>query len=192
MLTERLDSWLPDPAVRTRHARSAAVAPDVLWDAAASVRLNETGTLGRLVRWRISGTPADMTFRELIATDPFHVLAEGDGWSISGLVGRIWTLSRDYPPLDGPDDFLAWDTRGTVKVLFAHWVEDDGNGGATFHSEARVDPTDRWAGMRLKAIWAALGKFERLIGAEPLAVAVRRAGELSPGRAPARPSASRR
>ena len=106
-----------------------------------------------------------------------RVLAEGEGWSISGLVGRIWTLSRDYPPLEGPDQFRAWDTRGTVKVLFAHWVEDDGDGGATFFSEARVDPTDRWAAMRLKAIWAALGKFERLIGAEPLSVAVRRASD---------------
>lgn len=192
MLTERLDSWLPDPAVRTRHRRSAAVAPEVLWDAAASVRLDETRTLGRLVRWRIPGTPASMTFQDLIASDPFHVLAEGACWSISGLVGRIWTLSRDYPPLGGPDDFLAWDARGTVRVLFAHWVEEDRDGRSTFVSEARVDPTDRWAAMRLRTIWAALGKFERLIGAEPLSVAVRRAEALSRDRARVPPAPSRR
>jgi hypothetical protein len=29
--------------------------------------------------------------------------------------------------------------------------------------------------MRLKAVWTVLGPFERLVGAEPLALAVRRA-----------------
>jgi hypothetical protein len=34
---------------------------------------------------------------------------------------------------------------------------------------------DRRAGLRLRAVWALVGQFERLIGAEPLPVAVRRA-----------------
>lgn len=177
MRTDELDLWLPNPAIRTRHERSANVAPELLWDAAASVRLDETGTLGRLVRWRIPGVPADQTFQGLIASPPFTVLAEGDCWSLSGLVGRIWTLSRDYPTLSGADEFRAWKKRGTVRVLMAHWVQEGADGASTFVSEARVGPTDRWAAMRMRSIWAVLGRFERLIGAEPLSVAVRRADE---------------
>jgi hypothetical protein len=38
-----------------------------------------------------------------------------------------------------------------------------------------VTPVDAQARLRLKAIWAVLGPFERLVGAEPLELAVRRA-----------------
>jgi hypothetical protein len=169
-----LDDWLPDAAVRSRHRRRAAAAPDALWAAARDLRLSETGTLGRLVRWRIPGTAADQTFRGLLAEYPFVVLAEGDRWSMSGLCGRIWTLNRDYPRLDGPEAFRGWDEPGTVRVLFAHWVESDGD-GSTIHSEARVAPVDRAAALRLRSLWVVVGVFERLIGAESLALAVARA-----------------
>jgi hypothetical protein len=165
-----LDHWLPDPIVCSRHSRPSSAAPDVLWTAATSVRLDDTGTLGRLVRWRIPETPGSLTFRELFARYPFTVLEEGDGWSVSGLCGRIWTLSRDYPRLDGPTSFAEWDEPGTVRVAFANWVAD----GEIF-SEARVAAVDRSAAMRMRALWLVVGRFERLIGAEPLALAVRRA-----------------
>jgi len=158
--------------VRTRHRRRAAAGPDALWDAARGLRLSETGTLGRLVRWRIPGTAPDQTFRGLLAEYPFVLLAEGERWSTSGLCGRIWTLTRDYPRLEGPDAFRAWDEPGTVRVLFAHWVEPDGDGGSTIVSEARVGPVDRAAAVRLRSLWMLVGMFERLIGAESLDLAV--------------------
>jgi hypothetical protein len=172
-----LDAWLPDPAIRTRHRRVAPDAtPAALWDAAGTLRVDETGPLGRVVRWRIPGLPPGVTFRELFASPPFTVLAEGEGWSVSGLVGRIWTLRRDYPRLDGDRAaaFAAWSQPGTVRVLFAHWVEEDA-AGAALVSEARVAPVDRGAALRLRALWAVVGPFERLIGGEALARATRRA-----------------
>jgi hypothetical protein len=172
---EELDAWLPDPAVRTRHRQVAAAGADTLWAAAAAVRLDETRTIGRLVRWRIPGTPAGETFRELLGRYPFTVLAEGDGWSVSGLCGRIWTMKRDYPRLRGAEDFRAWREPGTVRVLFAHWVEPAGAGHHALVSEARVAPVDRRGRLALRSLWVAVGAFERLIGAEPLALAVRRA-----------------
>jgi hypothetical protein len=166
-----LDHWLPDPAVRTHHQRRAAAAPDDLWAAARDLRLSQTRTLGRLVRWRIPGTSADQTFRGLLAEYPLCLLAEGERWSISGLCGRIWTLNRDYPRLDGPEAFRAWDEPGTVRVLFSHWVHDDGDGASTIHSEARIAPVDRAADVRLRSLWVVVGVFERLIGSESLALA---------------------
>ena len=161
--------------MRTHHRRSAAATPEALWEAAREVRLSDTRALERLVRWRIPGVVHGQTYDELFRTDPFTLLAAGDTWSVSGLCGRIWTLTRDYPRLSGPEDFRAWDERGTVRVLFAHWTEPGDNGRATLVSEARVDPVDGLARARLKALWTVIGPFERLVGAEPLAVAVRRA-----------------
>jgi len=152
-----------------------AVDPDDLWAAAQGVRLRDTGALGRLVRWRIPGTPADLTLAELFRRYPFTVLEEGERHLVAGLAGRIWTLTRDYPRLDGPDDFRDWDQRGTVRVAFAHWVETDEEGRAVLQTQAHITPADAIAATRLRALWAVMGRFERLVGAQGVRVALRRA-----------------
>jgi hypothetical protein len=175
MADERLDAWLGSPAVRTHHRRSAAAGPEALWRQATEVRLNETRSLGRLVRWRIPGLAGDLTYHELFRSYPFCVLEEDRHLLVTGLCGRIWTLARDYPRLDGPSEFAAWDTPGTVRVLFAHWVREAGDGRAELVSEARVQPVDARSALRLRALWTVIGRFERLVGAEPLELAARRA-----------------
>ena len=174
-----LDRWLPDPVVRTRHSRTAAVEPAVLWDAATRVRLDQTPALGRIVQWRLPGTEVHQTFRALLAHHPFTVLEEGEGYSLSGLCGRIWTFTPDYPALRGADDFRAWDEPATVRVLFADWVQSDG-AGARIISEARVCPTDVRARIALRSLWLVVKVFERLIGAEVLEAAVRQATAPQP------------
>ena len=175
MAAERLDAWLGAPAVRTHHRRSAVASTQALWDRATEVRINETRTLGRLVRWRIPGLAADLTYHELFRAYPFCVLEEDEHLLVTGLCGRIWTLARDYPRLAGPDEFRDWDEPGTVRVAFGHWVEAGEDGRAELVSEARVEPVDARAGLRLRALWTVIGRFERLVGAEPLDLAARRA-----------------
>jgi hypothetical protein len=155
-----LDAWIAGAPVRTHHRRRAKASPDALWEAAREVRLADTGTLGRMVRWRIPGTPTDIRFHEMFATYPFVLLEEGERHSISGLCGKIWTLQRDYPALDSPEAFRDWDQRGTVRVLFGHWVQDLGDGRSELVSEARVKPTDRLASVRLRALWSVVGRAE--------------------------------
>ena len=169
-----LDAWLPDPAIRTYHRRTAPLGPAEFWQVAQDVQLRETGRLDSLVRWRIPGTPPETRVGDLFRSYPVIVLDEGDTHLVSGLVGRIWTLTRDYPRLDGPDAFRAWSQRGTVRVAFAHWVTPHAD-GAEIHAEARVQTFDRVGSLRLKTLWAVLGRFERLIGASGLSAAVRRA-----------------
>ncbi len=170
---------MPDPTVRTHHRRETESAPGALWAAASGVRLSETRTLGRLVRWRIPDLAPSLTYGELFRTYPFTILDEGPQHLLAGLCGRIWTLARDYPELDGPAAFSAWDEPGTVRVLFGHWVEPDAGGGAALVSEARVKPTDRHAAVRLRALWGIVGPFERLVGAEAIATAARASGARS-------------
>jgi hypothetical protein len=172
-----LDALLPDPQVRGSHRCSATADPDDLWRAASEVKIAEAPRLGRAVRWRIPDTPADISFRDLLRSYPFTVLAEGERWSVSGLCGRLWTLRRDYPRLEGPDDFLEWDEPGTVRVLLADWVEPEGDGQAAVCNESRIAPVDRGAALRLRALWAIVGGLERLVGGEALNAATRRAEE---------------
>jgi hypothetical protein len=170
-----LDAWLPEQQVRTRHRRTARADAERLWHAAQTVQICEAPTLGRVVRWRVPDTPGDLPFRELFRRYPFAILDEGRRCSISGLCGRVWTLQRDYPRLAGADEFRAWDEPGTVRVLFAHWVDGLGDGRSALVSESRVQPVDRHARVRMRALWTVVSRFERLIGGEALRVAARRA-----------------
>ena len=170
-----LDAWLPDPQVRVEHRRRAEADPHALWEAAEGVRLDETRTLGRLVRWRIPGTPGDLRFSDVFARYPFVVLDAGEDWSLSGLCGRIWTLARDYPSIEGAGEFRAWHEPHSVRVLLGHWVEPGDDGSSVLVSEARVAPTDRGASVRLRALWLVIGHLHRVIAAEPLPLAVARA-----------------
>jgi hypothetical protein len=170
-----LDAWLPGAAVRTHHRRAAPVAPEALWHAARELKLGETRALGRLIGWRIPGVSPGQTYDELFRSYPFTVLDEGPRHVISGLCGRIWTLARDYPHLAGAGEFRAWRQRGTVRVLFAHWVTTRPDGQAELSTEARVKPIDRASALRLRALWTVIGPFEPLVGTEPLTLAARHA-----------------
>jgi hypothetical protein len=172
----RLDHWLAAPAVRTHHRHSAPADPDALWNAATTVRIRDTRRLGRLVRWRIPGLEAGLTYNEMFRSYPFTVLEEAEHRLLSGLCGRIWTLARDYPRLSDAQAFARWDEPGTVRVLFGHWVRTAADGRSELVSEARVKPTDRAAALRLRALWSVIGPFERLVGAEAIAAAARAAG----------------
>ena len=170
-----LDAWLPHPAARTFHRRVARADADALWEAAGAVRLSDSRVLGRVVRWRIPGTDGDVTYRDLLAREPFTVLETSERHSLSGLVGRIWTLRRDYPALSGPEAFRDWAEPGTARVLFAHWVEPAGQGRSALVSEARVGVVDRQARLGLRLVRPLIATFEPLIGSEALAAAAGRA-----------------
>jgi hypothetical protein len=170
-----LDDWIAEPAVRTHLSKTAQAPPEALWSAATGVRLSDTRTLGRLVRWRIPGLSADQTFHDMFKRYPFALLAGGDGWTVSGLCGRLWTFAHDYPELRGDADFRAWDEPGTVRVLFAHWASDCGDGTSELHSEERIEPLDERAARRLRALWRIVAPLKDAVSAEPLPIAVERA-----------------
>ena len=170
-----LDAWIAEPTMRVRHRRSARAAPGVLWDAALSVRLRETPRLGRLVRWRIPGLGRDPSYDELFHSPPMIALEEREGALVSGLCGRIWRLRQPFPRLSDPEDFRNWSKPGTVRVLYANWVEPGTDGRSTLVSETRVAPVDRQGKIGLLAVRPLVAAFHNLIGGEPLALAVRRA-----------------
>jgi hypothetical protein len=170
-----LDTWLPDPTVRVSHSQVSSSDPATLWDAARSVELRDTHLLGRLVRWRIPGVPSGITFEGLFRGEPFAVLAEEEYALVSGLVGRIWTLRRDYPVLDDPEEFLEWSQPGTAKVVFAHWVEPTKPERSVLRSETRVKAFGAQGTIGLASVRPLIRGFQHLVSTDAMAAAVRAA-----------------
>jgi hypothetical protein len=170
-----LDDWLPKSSLRVLERRQSRATPEQLWEAARTVPLSETGLLGRLIRWRIPGTPPEIAFGEMFRRPPFTVLLEPERALVSGLVGRIWTLRRDYPELDSPEEFRDWSTRGTARVVFGHWVEESRDGGAVIVSDVRVQPIGAQGRLGVAAVRPLVRAFGGLVGSEGLQAAVRRA-----------------
>jgi len=134
--------------------------------------------LGRLVRWRIPGVPAQATFEDLFRHPPFIVLDDDKNALVSGLVGRIWTLRRDYPVLENLEEFRDWSKSGTAKVVFAHWVEAaDGTDseGSLLRSEARVKSYGSRGRIGLASVRPLISRFQQLVANDALAAAVRAA-----------------
>jgi hypothetical protein len=170
-----LDHWLDTPAVRTRHRRESGADPVALWSAAGSVRLRDCRVLGRLIRARIPGLSASLTFDELFRSDPFIVLDEGSTHLLSGLCGRIWTVRRDFTVPAEPREFRDWRVPGTARVLFASWAEPVAGGGSAIVSEVRVAAVDRRAALYVRGLGPFIAAFQGLVGVEPLTLAVQRA-----------------
>jgi hypothetical protein len=176
-----LDRWLPDPDLRVHHRRETDADAEALWQAAQSIRLGDAGMLGRLVRWRIPGLPKTTSFDHLFRNPPFVVLADEPGGLAAGLVGKIWTLRRDYPSLSGPGEFRSWSQAGTARVAFAHWVEPAGTGTALV-SEARVVALGIEGRIGLAAVRPLVASSHRLIVSDGIDAAVRRVDGGRPAR----------
>jgi hypothetical protein len=162
--------------MRVAHRRETSATPDQLWEAARGVRLSDARLLGRLVRWRIPGLAADLAFDELFRAPPFIVLAQAPGRALlSGLVGRIWTLRRDYPQLEDPEQFRTWSTPGTARVVFANWIETASDERAAINAEVRVEAIGAQGRVGVAAVRPLVGAFGSLIGSDGIEMAVRRA-----------------
>jgi hypothetical protein len=174
LVKPNLDTWLPETTLRVSHRRESSVSADELWQAATEVPLTDAGRLGRLVRWRIPGLEPDVTFDALFREPPFIVLDEGERALVSGLVGRIWTLRRDYPQLQSPEEFRDWSKRGTARVVLANWVEERDD-GAALASEARVQGVGTQGRVGVAAVRPLVRAFQNLVASDGIAAAVRRA-----------------
>lgn len=175
-LTPDLDHWLAKPTMRVAHRRETRASAQAVWEAARGIRLSDTRLLGRLVRWRIPGVPAHTSFDELFRAPPFTALHEEDERAlVSGLVGRIWTLRRDYPELHDPEEFRAWSEPGTARVLFANWIEERAPANVVLRAEVRVEAIGAQGRVGVAAVRPLVAGFGYLVGSDGIDLAVKRA-----------------
>jgi hypothetical protein len=171
-----LDTWLPDHSIAFRHTRASKAAPEDLWEAALELRLSDTPTMRRLIRWRLGrhAPGGDTTYRELFRSGIFMLLEEGDRFSVSGLAGRIWNPSGDYARFESPGEYREYRRSGTAKVALMTEVREHPKGSQVV-TEARIRIDGRRARLVFRGFWAVVGKFSRFIPNEVQAAAVRRA-----------------
>jgi hypothetical protein len=142
--------------------------------------VHETRTLRPIIAWRLGRyAPAgDAPMRAVLASHPFHLLAEQGMASVSGMAGKLWSLGDTFVRFDGAVAFREWAEPGFCKVVVRHEVRADG-GGSEIESEVRIWCTSRGAQVRFRPYWAFIGPFSRFIGSELLSAAVRRAERIS-------------
>ncbi len=171
-----LDAWLPDPGrpgrapARERRVARAAVG------GRARVRLSDTRVLGRLVRWRIPGLPADSRSTRCSAQQPFMALIEiatgrsCRGWSGGSGRSGATTRARRRRGVSGLVD--ARDRQGAVRELGRA-------GGRGARRAARQRCACRRSALQgrigLTSVRPLIRGFQGLVGSEALAAAVRRA-----------------
>ena len=162
--------------MRLRYARASSASPDDLWRAATEIRLADTRTMRRLIRWRLGRhAPAPQTtYRDLFRSGIFTLLEDGERYSVSGAAGRIWSPSGDYAHFESAAEYREWSQPGTAKVVFLTAVHEHER-GSEIVSEARVSVQGRRARIMFRGLWTAVGRFAWVIGSEVLHAAVRRA-----------------
>jgi hypothetical protein len=175
-VTSSLDNWLPEHQIRLRHVRTSRASADELWHAARELRIAETPTMARLIRWRLGrhAPSADTTYRELFRSGIFMLLEEGERFSVSGVAGRIWHPSGDYARLESPADYRKYARPGTAQVALLTQVCEHEH-GSQIVSESRVCVHGRRARLLFRGFWALMRPFSRFVPNEVLAAAVRRA-----------------
>jgi hypothetical protein len=143
--------------------------------------VRDTRTLRPIIAWRLGrhAPAADTPLRAVLASHPFHLLAEEGMVSVSGMGGKLWALGDTFVRFDGPAAFRSWEEPGYCKVAVRHEVRAREGGGAEIESEVRIWCTDRHALLRFRPYWAVIGPFSRFIGSELLSAATRRAERTS-------------
>lgn len=127
------------------------------------------------MRWRIPGTTAEQSFEQLFTGPPFVMLERAEHALVAGIVGRIWTIRRDYPQLSEPEQFAGWSAPGTARVVFANWVDAADGGGATLTAEARVEAFGVQGRVGVAMVRPLIAAFHELVGSDGIEAAVRRA-----------------
>lgn len=138
--------------------------------------VRETRTLRPIIAWRLGryAPGGTVPMRTVLASHPFHLLAEDGMVSVSGLAGKLWSLGDTFVRFDSPEAFRGWAEPGFCKVAVRHEVVADG-AGSEIVSDARIWCTSLSALVRFRPYWAFIGPFSRFVGSELLSAATRRA-----------------
>jgi hypothetical protein len=149
--------------------------------------VRDTRTLRPIISLRFGrhAPSPDTTFRDLFRQMPFVLLEEGERASISGMAGRLWSISAGFVELRSPDEFRSFDAPSTVKVVVATTVRDHPR-GAEIVSDVRMACSDRRARVHFRAFWTFMSPLSRFIELELLRTATRRA-QAVPRRPPRDP-----
>ncbi|HEX6536465.1 MAG TPA: hypothetical protein VF041_17875 [Gemmatimonadaceae bacterium] len=156
-----LDRWLPAYEVSETHETRVAAPAALTYDVASSLRLQQSGVARAVIHAR----EWIMRARGGGAWPPGGITRQMEswGWSVLAIVpGRAIVLGTATQPWRGdvqfrplpPDEFLAFDRPGFVRLVTVIAVEPTGRDASLFRVQTRVAATDPEARARFRRYWA--------------------------------------
>jgi len=170
-----LDRFMPQYEVAERHRIYVAAPVDITLSAAAEMDLESNPVVRAIFKgreWILRSKQADpLRPRGLLALTKslgWSVLAEAPGHEIAmGCATKPWEPNPVFRSLT-PDDFVAFQEPGYVKIAWTLRADPLRNGASIFRTETRAIATDPEARRKFRRYWAFLSPGIFLIRAAML------------------------
>jgi hypothetical protein len=156
-----LDRFMPRYEVAERHHVPVDAPAGITLKAAAGCNLEASPLVRALFNsraWLLGVAPKNVAaptgLLARVASLGWRVLAEEpDREIVVGAVTRPWEADVVFRPIP-PDEFLAFDEPGYVKIAWTLRVDPTGPAACVFRTETRVTTTDERARERFRWYWA--------------------------------------
>jgi hypothetical protein len=159
---QRIDDFMPAYSFYERHETRVQATPEQVSRAVKAARFSDLPVAAALMRVRAMASgrfdpppPSPKPILEIFATPGTGFLpldATREGEYVGGMVGRPWVTERP-PRVETPEQFLAFDRPGYVKVAFnIRWV-DSGGGFTRLTTETRCQGTSAEATRIFARYW---------------------------------------
>jgi len=156
-----LDRFIPLYDVLERHRVLVAAPAQITFSAACDLNLQQSAIIRAIFKSRellLSGNSNGVTSPAGLTTQAkawgWGVLAEHPGrWIIFGAVTQPWLANPVFRALP-PDEFVAFDEPGYVKIAWTLRVDSVGKGKSVARTETRVVTTDAFARRKFRRYWA--------------------------------------
>lgn len=179
-MTVWLDTLVPTPAARTRHAVEVAAPPERVWEALRAQRPFDLWLVRALfaVRTLSLRRGPSLSLADGLRRSGFVELPAGEGAWVIGTAGRFWRRDGGLVRLSTAEHFQAYREPGSSRATLAFAVEPAGEGRSRLVTETRVETFGDDARRDFGRYWTAVGPFSGLLR-RALLRAVRKSAERS-------------
>lgn len=170
-----LDELLPVFDVRERHRRVIPSEPERMWQALASVSMNDLAVTRALMAVRSLGRTTALQDIRLVDGGPLQVVAaDPPRGMVAAAIGRPWRPLPVKMQLSSPEEFREFDGPGWTKYLTDFRLTPVPSGTA-ISTETRCLSTSRRAKLAFGVYWLLIRPFSGLVRREMLAAVDRMA-----------------
>ncbi len=158
----RIDDFMSEYQFYERHETTVAVPPARVLRAAQQVRVSDIPVAVLLMRiramaggnfhWSPKGARPILDRHAPPRGGCLMLESDDPGEIVGGMVGRPWSNARP-PRMSTPEEFLAFDEPGNIKVTFNMAVSDLGGGRTRLSTETRIVAVDDAARRTFGCYW---------------------------------------
>ena len=157
----RIDEFLGDPQIESRHEKRVVASPRDAFRAALQLDVSDSWIVGALFRLR--GLPKQAMGLQDLEQLGFVALArEEDQEIVYGLVGQPWRLSGNLQSVSA-EDFSKFNDPGFAKVAWNFYVSALSDTSTLLSTKIRIRCTDPVSARRFALYWALIGPVSGLI-----------------------------